>query len=182
MLQSIKDCLPAKFYAHLGPNLIDVLGDNSIIESYGPHYKMALKKMPPIIDDGYIRRLNSNDIKIIEDFYAIAYPGNWFDKRMLETEKYFGYFLNDYLVGIAGIHVYSEEYKVAALGNIATLPEFRGHQIGQKLTSHLCNDLLKSVTHIGLNVKTDNIAAIKCYQKIGFEVIGSYDEFFINNY
>jgi len=182
LLQSIKTFLPSKFYAHLGPNLIDVLGDNSIIESYGPHYKMALRRMPPIIDDNCIRRLNTNDIKIIEDFYAVAYSGNWFDKRMLETNKYFGYFSDNNLVGIAGIHVYSEEYKVAALGNIATLAEFRGQQIGQMLTSFLCTDLLKSVKHIGLNVKSNNIAAIKCYQKVGFEVIGSYDEFFIKNY
>lgn len=181
LLQRVKPILPNKFYAHLGPNLIDVFGKQSIIESYGPHYKMALKKTPPLIDDNNIKRLTINDIPIINEFYSAAYPDNWFDKRMLETQKYFGYFAESHLVGIAGIHVYSDEYKVAALGNIATHPEFRGRQIGYKLTSHLCADLKKSVDYIGLNVKSDNIAAISCYRKVGFEIVGSYDEYFIRN-
>ena len=143
---------------------------------------MELKKTANTIDDNSIRRLNADDTKMIEAFYAAAYPDNWFDKRMLDTNKYFGYFLDELLVGIAGIHVYSEEYKVAALGNIATLPKHRGNKIGQKLTSKLCHDLQKSIKHIGLNVKSDNIAAIKCYQNIGFEIVGSYDELFIKNY
>ena len=45
---------------------------------------------------------------------------------MLKTDKYFGYFINDNLVGIAELHVYSGKYKVSALGNIATLPDYRG--------------------------------------------------------
>ena len=85
------------------------------------------------------------------------------------------------MVGISGIHVYSSEYKVAALGNIATHPDYRGQQIGFKLTSKLCNDLKKSVDYIGLNVRSDNEIAIKCYKKIGFEIIGTYDECYIMN-
>lgn len=182
LLQSIKAYLPPKFYAHLGSNLISVFDKNNIVELYGPHYKMALKKIPPIIEDNCIRRLNSDDIEIIEDFYNLSYPDNWFDKRMLETGKYFGYFDEKELVGISGIHVYSKEYRVAALGNITTHPAQRGRQIAFKLTSMLCSDLLKDVEHIGLNVKADNIAAIKCYQKIGFEIVSRYDECQISNY
>ena len=133
------------------------------------------------MSDDNIRRLSIIDIPIINEFYSAAYPENWFDKRMLETQKYFGYFVENKLVGIAGIHVYSEEYKVAALGNIATHPEFRGRQIGYKLTSHLCIDLMQTVSYIGLNVKSDNIAAISCYRKVGFEIVGSYDECYIRN-
>lgn len=182
LLQSIISYLPSKFYAHLSPKLVDVFDEKNILESYGPHYKMALKSSPAEIKDSSIKRLEKKDLKSIEEFYQNAYPDNWFDKRMLETGKYFGYFDDATLVGIAGIHVFSKEYRVAALGNIATHPDYRGRRIAFKLTSLLCNDLLKDVEHIGLNVKTDNIAAIRCYQKIGFEVIGSYDEFFIKNY
>ena len=181
LLQRLKSMLPNKFYAHLSPNLIDVFGKQNIIESYGPHYKMALKRIALSIADKNIKRLSVKDIPIINEFYATAYPDNWFDKRMLETQKYFGYFAENKLVGVAGIHVYSEEYKVAALGNIATLPEFRGRQIGYMLTSQLCLDLKESVNYIGLNVKSDNIAAISCYRKVGFEIVGNYDECLILN-
>ncbi len=180
LLQRVKPILPTKFYAHLGTNLIDVFGKQSIVESFGPHYKMALKRNPSLIADDNIKRLNINDISIINEFYSASYPDNWFDKRMLETQKYFGYFAESKLLGIAGIHVYSEGYKVAALGNIATHPAYRGRQIGYKLTAHLCLDLTKKVNYIGLNVKSDNIAAISCYRKVGFEIIGNYDEFLIN--
>lgn len=181
LLKGIKSFLPTKFYAHLSPNLLDIFGKQNTIESYGPHYKMALKKTPPVIIDENIKRLNVNDIQSIFEFYTSSYPDNWFDKRMLETQKYFGYFIDDRLVGIAGIHVYSKEYRVAALGNIATHPNYRGRQIGYKLTSHLCLDIMQDTSHIGLNVKSDNIAAISCYRKVGFEIVGNYDECLFNN-
>jgi len=168
--------LPNEFYAHLSPGLIDFFGKQNIEEYYGFNYKMALRLPPVEIEDENIRRLTTEDLPIIQDFYSIAYPHNWFDNRMLETEKYFGYFIDSKLVGISGIHVYSAEYKVAALGNIATHPDYRGKQIGFKLTSMLCYDLSKTVDFIGLNVKSDNEFAIRCYQKIGFEIIGNYDE------
>ena len=181
LLERIKPILPLKFYAHLSPNLIDVFGKQNIIESYGAHYKMALKKSPSKITDENIKRLTFADIQMVNTFYAKAYPDNWFDPRMLETQKYFGYFVDGKLVGIAGIHVYSEEYNVAALGNIATHPDYRGKQISYKLTSHLCLDLTQSVKYIGLNVKSDNFAAISCYRKVGFEIVGGYDECYIRN-
>jgi ribosomal protein S18 acetylase RimI-like enzyme len=181
LLECIKPFLPEKFFAHLSPGLVEAFGKENIIENYGVHYKMALRKTPSEINDANIRRLSIVDLPVIQEFYLIAYPQNWFDKRMLETKKYFGYFINDRLAGIAGIHVYSREYKVAALGNIATLPDYRGKQIGFRLTSKLCGDLIKEVDNIGLNVKADNESAIKCYYKTGFEIIGRYDECFMKS-
>ena len=121
------------------------------------------------------------DINAITGFYKVAYPDNWFDSRMIESGKYFGCFNDVSLIGIAGIHVYSPEYRIAALGNIAVHPDFRGRKIAYKLTTVLCCDLKKSVDIIGLNVKSDNIAAIKCYKNIGFEIRSFYDECFIKN-
>jgi RimJ/RimL family protein N-acetyltransferase len=182
LLKSIRPILPEKFFAHLSPDLISIFGKENIIENSGLHYKMVLKRNPPEIDDPNIKRLSTNDLPIVENLYLIAYPHNWFDRRMVETDKYFGYFINDNLVGIAGIHVYSAIYKVSALGNIATLPGYRGQQIAFRLTSRLCNDLFKDVNLIGLNVKSDNKSAIRCYEKIGFEIAGNYEECFIINY
>ncbi|MHC1705848.1 MAG: GNAT family N-acetyltransferase [Tenuifilaceae bacterium] len=181
LLERAKPYLPSKFYAHLGPNLIDVFGNQSIIESFGPHYKMALKKSPVEISDQNIKTLTANDIQEINHFYSESYPENWFDKRMIETQQYLGYFMENKLVGVAGIHVYSKDYGVAALGNIATHPDFRGKGIGLKLTNNLCCKLKENVNFIGLNVKSDNIAAIKCYNKVGFEIVGRYDECLIKN-
>lgn len=181
LTERIKSLLPVKFNAHLSSGLLDVFGCENLIDYYGLDYKMILTGKVTYPNDANIRRLTIQDLPIIKDFYTVAYPNNWFDSRMIETEKYYGYFINTKLVGVAGIHVYSKEYKVAALGNIATHPDYRGQQIGYKLTSALCYDLQKSVDHIGLNVHSDNDHAIKCYKKIGFEIIGYYDGCYIKN-
>jgi ribosomal protein S18 acetylase RimI-like enzyme len=181
LLGSIRKFLPEKFNVHLSPGLVDMFGMENIAENYGHNYRMVLKGDPEPRNDPNIRRLKISDINKINELYRLAYPHNWFDSRMVKTGKYFGYFESGMLVGIAGVHVYSPEYRIAALGNIATHPDFRGRRIAYKVTSALCNDLKESTDIIGLNVKSDNYAAIKCYQNIGFEIRSSYDECLIKN-
>jgi GNAT superfamily N-acetyltransferase len=181
LLKSVRHLLPEKFNVHLSPGLIDIFGRENIIEDYGHNYRMILTHDPEPVSDDNIRKLKISDIERIINFYKVAYPSNWFDKRMIETGKYLGYFNAGKLTGIAGIHVYSSEYRIAALGNIATHPDFRGQKIAYKLTSALCHDLKKTVDIIGLNVKSENAAAIKCYENAGFEIRSSYDECFIRN-
>lgn len=181
LLSTVRRFLPEKFNVHLSPGLVDLFGMENIMANYGQNYRMILRNQPAPVPDRNIRRLEPGDIEIINELYRTAYPQNWFDSRMLKTGKYFGYFESGKLVGIAGIHVYSAEYRIAALGNIATHPDFRGRKIAYKITSALCNDLKDSADIIGLNVKSDNKAAIKCYQNIGFEISSLYDECLINN-
>jgi ribosomal protein S18 acetylase RimI-like enzyme len=181
LLTSIRKLLPEKFNVHLSPGLIDLFGKENIIENYGNNYRMILTGEPEKIADDKIRQLTMDDLPAITGLFKIAYPENWFDSRMVETGKYFGYFDAGMLTGIAGIHVYSPGYRIAALGNIATHPDFRGRKIACKLTSTLCSDLKNSIDMIGLNVKSDNQAAIKCYRNIGFEIKSSYDECYVRN-
>jgi ribosomal protein S18 acetylase RimI-like enzyme len=180
LLKSIKPLLPARFNAHLTKGLKDLFGKENV-DDLGHDHRMILRRNPELISDSNIRRLKMSDLKNIQELYDVAYPGNWFDSRMLETGKYFGYSRGSRLTGVAGIHVYSSEYRIAALGNVATHPDFRGEKIAYKLTSVLCCDLLKSTDIIGLNVKSDNKAAIKCYENIGFSITSSFDECFIRN-
>jgi ribosomal protein S18 acetylase RimI-like enzyme len=179
LLREISGELPDKFYCHLSPGLEKVFTGSFKLEPHGQHLKMALSdpKMLEKADTSGVVPLSVSDEKEILDFYASAYPGNWFDARMLETGQYFGLRRNGRLVSIAGIHVYSPEYRVAALGNIATLPELRGQGLGTKVSAALCQNLLKTVDVIGLNVLADNAGAIKCYRKLGFEDCGEYGEF-----
>jgi len=70
---------------------------------------------------------------------------------------------------------------VAALGNIATHPDFRGRNIATKLISALCYNLQNEVDTISLNVRAENKAAINCYIKMGFEITGEYEECLLQN-
>ena len=181
LLISIQHLLPYRFYAHLSPGLEAVLGKTHDLESHGEHYKMALQDETPLskIDCSGVVRLCMRDLTAIQALYKKSYPGNWFDPRMLETNQYYGMIEENRLVSVAGIHVYSPQYKVAALGNIATLPALRGKGYGTKVTAKLCQSLLKEEIRIGLNVKTDNNAAISSYKRIGFETVASYGEFIV---
>jgi|WetSurMetagenome_2_1015567.scaffolds.fasta_scaffold15400_2 GNAT superfamily N-acetyltransferase len=181
LISKARGYLPQFFNAHLSEGLKEGFGNQNILRYYGKGYKMVLCRKVEDPCDPAIRRLSVSDLDQINVLLVEAYPENWFDGRMLETGKYMGYFIDGRLAGISGIHVYSPEYKVAALGNIATHSAFRGRQIAFKLTNALCHDLQKDVSLIGLNVRCDNEPAINCYKKAGFEIAGSYDECFIRN-
>ncbi|RPI74732.1 MAG: GNAT family N-acetyltransferase, partial [Desulfobacteraceae bacterium] len=181
LLTEIRYLLPPRFYTHLSPGLETDFKPTHALDPHGEYYKMALidtTSLSRFQHPGAVK-LGDTDLPAILKFYAQSYPGNWFDPRMLQTGQFFGIKEKGDLVSIAGIHVYSPCYKVAALGNITTRPDFRGKSYGALVTAAVCGSLLKTVDHIGLNVKADNAAAIACYRKLGFEVIGSYNEFIL---
>jgi predicted GNAT family acetyltransferase len=181
LLSSIQHLLPNHFYAHLSSGLETVMRTTHNLESHGKHYKMALvnKTLMSGKDFPDIERLEMKDLTSIQALYKESYPGNWFDPRMLETNQYFGIREENRLVSIAGIHVYSPQYKVAALGNITTLPTHRIKGYGTRVTARLCQSLIDEGIDVALNVKTNNKAAISCYRRIGFEIVASYEEFMI---
>lgn len=177
-LYSILPLLPRKFYAHLTEGLRSVLEEGYNVQCHGTFYKMGLKDMSRLdaIDTSNVIRLSTSDLRQIEDLYRASYPGNWFDARMLETGHYYGVRQGTDLMAIAGVHVYSQRYRVAALGNVTTHPQFRGQGIATAACARLCRELSRTVDHIGLNVKADNVSAIASYRKLGFEPIATYEE------
>jgi len=134
------------------------------------------------IDCSQVIRLTENDLDEMLSLYEEGYRDNWFNARMLQKKQYFGLRIENRLLSIAGIHVYSEKYKVAALGNIVTHPLYRGKGFGKSVTARLCRSLFEHVDNIGLNVKADNAAAIAMYRKLGFEIVGSYYEVMVLNH
>ena len=163
----------------MNPGLTDPRANDYRVDSHGEHCKMALRDVSKLdrIDTSDTVPLTASDADELLKFYHESYPGHWFEPNMLDTGEYFGIRGADSLVSVAGVHVYSEQYKVAALGNIATHSAHRRNGYAKAAIAGLCKNLLKTADHIGLNVKADNHAAIACYQKLGFEIIGSYEEF-----
>jgi predicted GNAT family acetyltransferase len=134
------------------------------------------------IDASEVAQLRTEHLAEVEAFYRASYPGNWFDPRMLETGQYYGLRRNGTLASVAGIHVYSPSERVAAIGNVATDPALRGRGLARAVCARLVNELLKTVDHVGLNVKADNAAAIAAYERLGFEIIASYEECMMEGY
>jgi len=182
LLSSSLNLLPNKFYTHLTPGTEEVFIPDYTLDSHGLYQKMVLidKSKLKNYSNPKVISLNPNDIKDIQILYKESYPDNSFDPRMLETGMYRGIRENNKLISIAGVHVYSQEYKVAALGNITTHPEFRNKGYGKLVTASLCKSLLEKVDTIGLNVSQSNMPAIKSYEDLGFRFNAPYKEYMID--
>lgn len=178
LLRALFPLLPGRLYAHVDPSSLPVLAERYRAEPHGAHYKMGLTDPGRLerFDPTAALRLTPADRQELEALYAASYPGHWFDPRMLETGQYYGVRRQGRLVSVAGVHVYSPRYRVAALGNITTHPQFRGRGLGTMVCARLCQALLETVDHIGLNVHVDNAAAIACYKKLGFTIVADYQE------
>lgn len=182
-LTQLSALLPPEFYAHLSPGLEEVFRPGYEIEEYGAHLKMILDDFSQLKKDPsfYLYPVTNEDLSAVQKLYQESYPDNAFDPRMLETGQYYGLRHRGMIASIAGVHVYSPTYRVAALGNIVTHPQYRNQGFGRAVTEHLCQELAGEVTLIGLNVKSDNKAAISLYQDLGFRISNKYGEFSLKN-
>lgn len=178
LLRSILHLLPDRFHAHLSPGLSRVFDELYTIKQNTKHHKMALTDKSHLaeVDCSQVVHLNVDDLDDMLRLYEEAYPGNWFNPRMLETKQYFGMREEDRLVSVAGVHVCSQKYKVASLGNVVTHPAHRNNGYAKACTARLCRSLAETADHIGLNVRADNKAAITLYERLGFEKVSSYCE------
>ena len=79
-------------------------------------------------------------------------------------------------MSVAGIHLLSESRDIAAVGNIVTHPDHRGHGYASTCVSHLVTELLERVDKIALNVAAANTSAIRCYEGVGFKTFFEFQE------
>ncbi len=177
LLPAASNELPDTMHAHVSPHLVPCLETCFEVHDHGCFLKMALPAPTQLPGSAHACEFFTvEDREELESFYAQAYPENWFDSRMLETGFYAGVREDGQVACVAGVHVYSEEYDIAALGNIATAPSARRRGLARASTAVLCEALRQKVTRIGLNVSANNESAVGCYQGLGFEPIAEYQE------
>jgi ribosomal protein S18 acetylase RimI-like enzyme len=178
LLERLRPVLPRKFYAHLAVGAAPTLAATHAVEPRGLHVRMLVRDWAPLegIDTTTAVQLGPPDARELETFYADAYPGNWFDPRMLETGAYFGVREGDVLASVSGVHVVSRSRRVAALGNVATLPALRGRGLARIAVAATCHALRPDVDHLGLNVDASNPEGIRLYEGLGFARVAMYEE------
>lgn len=180
-LQEILDKLPDKFYCHYLPEHENLFLNLYTIKELGLHQKMVLKDFKKIKNPNthVINNLNKTHLLQLESLYKEAYPDTYFNAKMLETGYYYGIEgENKEILSVVGVHTYSKEYNMAVLGNITTHTKYRGKGYATILLQKLLTELNQSVSNLSLNVKKDNVHAIKLYRKLGFEYCLSYKEGF----
>lgn len=178
LLETVRDELPRRVYVHVTAPLLEVLAQRYSVEKAEPHLKLALAH-PDLLEAeaGDVEILGESDLADLGALYEAAYPGTWFEPRLLATGRYIGVRRDGRLVCVAGVHVYSPRWGVAALGNVATLPELRGQGLARGACAALCRLLLADgIETIGLNVHRDNAAAVRAYTRLGFEPVAEYTE------
>ena len=178
LLAAITWSLPSVLYTHATAELLDTLAERYSIADPAPHLKLALDRTDLLeqhaLDTEILTRGHLDEVTA---FYAEAYPGTWFVPRMLTTGRYVAVRHDGRLVCVAGVHVHSPTWRVAALGNVATLPERRGQGLARGACASLCSLLLADgIETIALNVRADNAAAIASYARLGFEPVAEYVE------
>lgn len=179
LLAGMEGYLPDEFHAHLSPGVESAFTAGFSLQGFGLHYKMALDQPARLARGGEESavRLADRDLPDALKLYEQSYPGNAFDPQMLATGWYYGCRRGGELVSIAGVHVFSTQYRVAALGNITTHPDHRNQGLGGMVTAHLCRELIREVDFVGLNVDANNQPAILLYQSLGFKIREKYGEF-----
>lgn len=179
LLTALLPQLPPRLYVHGTAGVATRLAARYTIAPAGLYRRMLLRDADQLPTDpaGDVVTLGAADLPALQALYAVAYPDNAFDARMLATGQTVGIWRAGRLVAVAGVHVYSPTYGVAALGNIATDPHWRGQGLGSRVTGVLCHRLLAHVAAIGLNVHADNAAALAVYRRVGFVSVVAFDEF-----
>ncbi len=185
LLSEAMELLPNEFNCHFLESYRDILKQRYHEKPLGTFFKMKLTdpgkccNLLPGGDDSIVR-LDLSHSKELMELFRLAYPENYFNNRMLETGKYFGIFKDDRLIAAAGVHVNSDEYKIAVLGNIATIEDCPGKGYATRVTATLVKELVDEKKLVALNVKSDNMAALKCYSNLGFEKSHTFEESFFS--
>ncbi|MCM1973493.1 GNAT family N-acetyltransferase [Streptomyces sp. G1] len=180
LAEALLPVLPRRFLGHLTGNAAKVLESGYVAQSHSTLLRMALTE--PDVADRYPAGpwqpapLSRADLPELLELFEQAYPGNWFDDRMLDTGQYLGARQAGQLVAVAGVHVHSAPYRVAAIGNVTTHPRVRGQGAGGACVAALCRRLGETVDHIGLNVRADNATAVRLYRRLGFSEVTEFTE------
>jgi len=125
---------------------------------------------------GKALRLSPAYTRQLERLYSMGH-GNAFSPYQVAQGVFYGVTDKDRLIATAGTHIVSETYRIAAVGNVFTHPEYRRQGLGTLCTSAVVQELLaRRIQTIVLNVYEDNLAALHLYQRMGFKVYCHYIE------
>lgn len=117
---------------------------------------------------GPCRRLAAGDIERLRALYRLG-GGDAFGPTQVTQGVFYGVERNGQLIAAAGTHLVSARYGVAAVGNVMTHPDQRGQGYATQATSAVCAELVeRGLATIVLNVRQDNAAAVRVYEKLGF--------------
>ena len=125
--------------------------DGAAVESLGPAHEGELREL---YEDGRQRGEEP-------DFFMPVQLGDG---------TFFGVREQGRLVAAGGTHLYSATESIGAVGNVYTRRSHRGRGLAAAVVSAIVERLIaRRTATIGLNVRVTNSAAIRLYERLGFE-------------
>lgn len=140
-------------------------------------WRMVLRPKGLAKPFGSCRRLDENDIERLRTLYALGGGGDAFSPSQVTQGVFYGVEQarpeqsrrDGQLISVAGTHLVSQAYSVGAIGNVMTHPDCRGRGHATLATQAVCSELIERDIHtIALNVRQDNVPAVRVYEKLGF--------------
>jgi ribosomal protein S18 acetylase RimI-like enzyme len=141
-------------------------------------WRMALKasRFRPGVYAGACVRLTSTHVDRMTRLFALG-GGIAFSPTQVAQGIFYGVLAAGQLVAVAGTHLVSPAYGVAAVGNVFTHPDHRGRGYGTATTAAVVAELLQhGIRDIVINVSQENAVAVRIYERLGFERYCSFLE------
>lgn len=98
---------------------------------------------------------------------------NLYSKKLFEKAERFEVWKNESLIGLLAVYINKNDNSLF-ISNLSLDKELRGQNIGTKLIDFMLNDFKTNnifFESIRLEVKKDNIIAIKFYERYGFKFL-----------
>lgn len=152
------------------PDGLDEVARHAEVTHIKHMQRMAWTVGPTAIDDR-VSRLTGADLDALKRLYddgALSGESpDFFYDSMVSDGVFFGIYEGDALVAVAGTHLVSREESAAAFGNVYTRRDRRGRGCSRLVTSAVLHEL-RDLQTVGLNVRQDNLPAIRVYEALGF--------------
>jgi GNAT superfamily N-acetyltransferase len=174
--QSLLKYLPQdKFIMHTQPKLLPIIKNHIPNEKhYLEDWMMVKKGKANFFKSKHVRRLEPKDASNLAKLLSshenrptrtVEKCLDWINKMPL-----YGVFVNNELVAYAGSFIQLPQ--VWMIGGVFTHPNHRNKGYSTLATSAVTEETLKNAEAAALFVRSDNISAIKVYEKIGYKKIG----------
>jgi ribosomal protein S18 acetylase RimI-like enzyme len=164
-----ESALPAEVSLTCRQDHLRIAQDAYDVERLTPMWRMVLRRELFRQEKGRCVKLGSQDKPRLKQFYA-AGGGEAYSPRQVDLGIFYGTEVKGELVSVAGTHLVSQAHGIGAVGNVFTVPAWRGHNYAAVTTSAVVSELLEQgIGTVVLNVSQANAEAIRVYERLGFE-------------
>lgn len=163
---------PERVYLTCRPAHLSMTRDFYAWDRTTSMWRMVLKaaRFRPGERAGTCVRLTPVHTDQLSELFALGRDIVAFSPAQVAQGVFYGVMAADQLVAVAGTHLVSPAYGVAAVGNVFTHPDHRGRGYGTATASAVVAELLRrGIRGVVLNVSQDNAVAISIYERLGFE-------------